>query len=114
MGKIIYVRSRHKIPAAAAPYNVSVIFIKGGSWVPEISIKGAVGVSVIFIKGAVGCQKYLLRGQLECQKYLLRGQLGCQKYLLRGHLGRYRRDVGESVHRSEVYKRRLYLVENFQ
>ena len=79
---------------------------------PEISIKGAVGVSVIFIKGAVGCQKYLLRGQLECQKYLLRGQLGCQKYLLRGQLGRYRRDVGESVHRSEVYGRRLYLVHD--
>ena len=62
-------------------------------------------MSVIIIKGAVGCQKYLLRGQLECQKYLLRGQLGCQKYLLRGQLGRYRRDVGESVHRSEVYER---------
>ena len=32
------------------------------------------------------------------------------KYLLRGQLGRYRRDAGESVHRSEVYGRRLYLV----
>ena len=38
-----------------------------------------------------------LRGQLD--------ELGCQKYLLRGQLERYRRDVGESVHRSEVYEK---------
>ena len=76
----------------------------------DIFIKGAVGVSEMFIKGAVGCQKYLSRGQLECQKYSLRGQLGCQKYLLRGQLGRYREDVGESVHHSQVYGRRVYLV----
>ena len=42
------------------------------------------------------------------------GELGCQKYLLRGQLERYRRDVGESVHRSEVYERRLYLVAPLQ
>ena len=54
---------------------------------PEIFFKGAVGVSVIFIKGQLGV-----------------------KYLSRGQSGRYRRDVGESVHRSEIYGRRLYLV----
>ena len=57
----------------------------------EIFIKGAVGVSVIFIKGVVGVSDIFLIGQL----------------------GRYRRDVGESVHRSEVYGRRLYLVAKY-
>ena len=52
--------------------------------------------------GAEESQKHLLRGQL--------GELGCQKYLLGEQLERYRRDVGESVHRSEVYGRQLYLV----
>ena len=54
----------------------------------EISIKGAIGVSEISIKGTIGVPEIFIKGTL----------------------GRYSRDVGVSVHCSEVYGRRLYLV----